>query len=112
MATRSTPRAKPRTKASRPAKPGRDVEHRLRALARDRTRIGLALTAAVFVVYFGFIGAVAYARPLLGALVVPGLSVGILLGALVIVASWLLTWVYVRWANTRYDPALRALKEG
>jgi uncharacterized membrane protein (DUF485 family) len=41
--------------------------------------------------------------------VVPGLSLGILLGALVIVASWILTWVYVRWANTVYDPQVRAL---
>ena len=88
-----------------------DHEQRLRALARERTRVGLSLTAAVFVISFGFIGAVAYARESLGALVVPGLSVGILAGALVIVASWLLTWVYVRWANDRYDPALRALRE-
>lgn len=89
----------------------RDAERRLRALARERTRIGLVLTALVFAVYFGFIGAVAYARPQLGALVVPGLSVGILAGALVIVAAWILTWVYVHWANTRYDPALHALRE-
>ena len=41
--------------------------------------------------------------------VVPGLTLGILLGALVIVASWILTWVYVRWAATHYDPAIRAL---
>jgi uncharacterized membrane protein (DUF485 family) len=89
----------------------REGEERLRALALERTRVGLVLTAAVFAVYFGFIAAVAYARPLLGTLVAPGLSVGILVGALVIVASWLLTWAYVHWANTRYDPALRALKE-
>jgi uncharacterized membrane protein (DUF485 family) len=36
--------------------------------------------------------------------------VGILLGALVIVVSWLLTWVYVRWANTHYDRAVEKLK--
>ena len=87
-----------------------DDERRLRAIAAERTRVAFTLTAAVVVVYFGFIGAVAFARPLLGRLVVPGLSVGIALGAFVIVASWLLTWVYVRWANTRYDPALRALR--
>jgi hypothetical protein len=29
------------------------------------------------------------------------------LGACVIACSWLLTWIYVRWANTRYDAALR-----
>lgn len=82
----------------------------LRTLVRARTRIAFALTLAVFLVYFGFIAAVAYARGALGTLVAPGLSLGILLGALVIVAAWLLTWVYVRWANTVYDPALEALR--
>jgi uncharacterized membrane protein (DUF485 family) len=86
-------------------------DERLRALARARTRIAFALTAAVVVVYFGFIGAVAFARPMLARLVAPGLSLGILFGALVIVAAWLLTLVYVRWANTRYDPALHALRD-
>jgi uncharacterized membrane protein (DUF485 family) len=59
--------------------------------------------------YFGFIALVAFGRPLLAVQLIPGLSVGILLGALVIVLSWLLTWVYVRWANNVYDPAVRAL---
>jgi uncharacterized membrane protein (DUF485 family) len=42
---------------------------------------------------------------------VPGLSLGILLGALVIVAAWVLIWIYVRWANTHYDAAVDALRE-
>jgi uncharacterized membrane protein (DUF485 family) len=87
------------------------AEARLRALARARNRVALWLTAAVVALYFGFIGAVAFARPLLGRMLAPGLSLGIALGAAVIVAAWLLTWVYVRWANRRYDPALRALRE-
>ena len=87
------------------------AEARLHALARARNRIGLGLTAAVVAVYFGFIGAVAFARPVLGWMLAPGLSLGIALGAAVIVAAWLLTWVYVRWANRHYDPALRALRE-
>jgi uncharacterized membrane protein (DUF485 family) len=60
-------------------------------------------------IYFGFIALVAFGRSILAVQLVPGLSVGILLGALVIVASWLLTWVYIRWANTHYDPQLAAL---
>ena len=84
---------------------------RLRELARARTRVALLLTGAVVLLYFSFIGAVAFARPALAWLVAPGLSLGIVLGAAVIVASWLLTWVYVRWANAHYDPALRALRE-
>ena len=60
--------------------------------------------------YFGFILLVAYNKPLLGRIVVPGLSLGILLGALVIVAAWVLIWIYVRWANTHYDAAIDALR--
>ncbi|MBM4269903.1 MAG: DUF485 domain-containing protein [Deltaproteobacteria bacterium] len=85
-------------------------EGRLHALARERARVAWTLTAAVVLVYFGFIASVAFARGALGALVAPGLSVGILAGALVIVVSWLLTWVYVGWANRRYDPVLRSLQ--
>jgi uncharacterized membrane protein (DUF485 family) len=45
----------------------------------------------------------------MGSLVVPGLSLGILLGALVIVAAWVLIYVYVRWANTKYDEKIAQL---
>ena len=61
--------------------------------------------------YFGFIALIAYNRPLLAHRVAPGLTLGILLGALVIAASWLLTYVYVRWANDHYDVELRALSQ-
>ncbi len=72
----------------------------------------MVLTGAMVVLYFGFIALVAYGRPILARQVTPGLTVGILLGALVIVVSWMLTWVYVRWANTVYDPQVRALNSG
>jgi len=83
----------------------------LRALAGARTRIAFALTTATALVYFGFILLVAFGKPLLATLVAPGLTLGILLGALVIVVSWLLTWTYVEWANRRYDPELRRLRQ-
>ena len=85
-------------------------ERRIQALARRRTRLATSLTATMMVVYFGFILLIAFNKPLMGRLLGKGLSVGILAGALVIVASWLLTWVYVRWANTHYDPELADLK--
>lgn len=71
--------------------------------------MALSLTGAMILLYFGFILLVAFGRPILATQVIPGLSLGILLGALVIVVSWILTWVYVRWANTYYDPQVRAL---
>jgi uncharacterized membrane protein (DUF485 family) len=81
-------------------------------LARRRWRIAIVLTLAMVAVYFGFILLVAFDKPLLGRLVSPGLSLGVLLGALVIVVSWIMTWIYVRWANTHYDRALHDLRAG
>jgi uncharacterized membrane protein (DUF485 family) len=85
---------------------------RIRALAARRWRIAIALTVAMVINYFGFIALIAFEKPLMGSLLTRGLSLGILLGALVIVVSWLLTWLYVHWANTRYDEALHRAREG
>ena len=87
-----------------------DYLEELKALDRARWRVAIWLTVAMMAVYFGFILLVAYEKPLLTSLVIPGLSVGILLGALVIVAAWLFIWVYVRWANEHYDARIKALK--
>jgi uncharacterized membrane protein (DUF485 family) len=87
-----------------------DHEARLQVLARRRWNVAITLTIAMIVIYFGFILLIAYNKPLLATPVTPGLSLGILLGALVIVASWLLTWIYVRWANVHYDRELNDIR--
>jgi uncharacterized membrane protein (DUF485 family) len=79
---------------------------KLELLARRRWRLAAGLTATMLVVYFGFILLVAFDKPLMGSPVADGLSVGMLLGALVIGVAWLLTGVYVAWANRRYDVEL------
>jgi uncharacterized membrane protein (DUF485 family) len=61
-------------------------------------------------IYFGFILLIAFDKPLLGSLVLPGLSLGILLGALVIVSAWVLIFIYVRWANNKYDQQIALLR--
>lgn len=75
----------------------------LEALARARWRVAAGLSAAMVVLYFGFLGLVAWGRGILARPILPGLTLGIALGAFVIVASWLLTWVYVRWCGRHYD---------
>jgi uncharacterized membrane protein (DUF485 family) len=84
--------------------------HTLEAVSAARWRVALSLTVAMMAVYFGFILLVAFNKPLLGRALAPGLSLGMLLGVLVIVAAWMLTWVYVRWANTHYDSRLGGLR--
>jgi uncharacterized membrane protein (DUF485 family) len=83
----------------------------LRLLAAARWRIAIALTLAMMAIYFGFILLVAYNKPLLTRLLAPGLSVGMLLGALVIVSAWVLMFVYVAWANRHHDAAVHAIRE-
>jgi len=84
-------------------------ERNFRALTQRHGTFAAVLTALMIVLYFGFVLLIAYNKPLMSRLITRGLSVGILLGALVIVCSWLLTWVYVRWANTHYDSAVDKL---
>jgi uncharacterized membrane protein (DUF485 family) len=80
------------------------------ALGAARWRVAIALTSAMMLFYFGFILLVAFNKPLLGRELTSGLSLGILLGALVIVASWVLIWIYTRWANTHYDSEVARLQ--
>lgn len=82
----------------------------LEQVTAARWRVAISLTVAMMVAYFGFILLVAFNKPLLATPVTRGLSLGMLLGVLVIVVAWGLTWVYVRWANTRYDASLDGLK--
>lgn len=82
----------------------------LKALADQRWRLAMWLTGAMMFIYFGFILLIAYNKPLLGSLVIPGLSLGILLGALVIVSAWVLIYIYVRWANNTYDRKVSQLQ--
>ena len=78
---------------------------KFRQLAQSRSRLAWSLSAAVLGTYFLFMATVAFApqwlhRPLgEGSL----LTVGMPVGAAIIVFSWLLTGWYVRCANTRFD---------
>jgi uncharacterized membrane protein (DUF485 family) len=75
----------------------------LTALSRRRWQIAVALSIAIVAIYFGFVLLIAFDKTLVAHILVPGLSVGILMGAFVIVASWVATWAYVRWANAHFD---------
>jgi uncharacterized membrane protein (DUF485 family) len=79
-------------------------------LSRQRWRIATSLSAVMIVAYFGFVLLIAFDKPLVGTIIAPGLSLGVLLGALVIVAAWIVTWIYVRWANGHMDRRVSELR--
>jgi uncharacterized membrane protein (DUF485 family) len=88
-----------------------DEREALDRLAARRLRVALVLTMAMLAVYFTFILLIAFDKSLLGEMITDGLSLGILLGVIVVLATWVLTWIYVAWANRRYEPAARELRE-
>lgn len=80
-----------------------DPHLHLSRVAAARWRLAILLTAIMTVSYVGFILLIAFNKPLLGTVLMPGMSVGILLGVMLILLAWTLIAIYVRWANTHYD---------
>lgn len=80
----------------------------LTRVAAARWRLALLLTATMTATYVGFILLIAFNKPLLGTILMPGLSLGILLGVLMIITAWALIVIYVRWTNTHYDHRVAA----
>jgi uncharacterized membrane protein (DUF485 family) len=79
-------------------------------VAAARWRLALLLTTIMTLTYVGFILLIAFDKPLLGTVLLPGLSLGILLGVLLIVTAWALILIYVRWTNTHYDSTVAAVR--
>lgn len=87
-----------------------DRQEALAKMSSERWRIAFILSAAMLVIYIAFVLLIAFDKPLMGTLLARGLSVGILLGAIVILAAWCLTLIYVRWANRVYDGKIAKLR--
>lgn len=81
-------------------------------LERKRNKLGWTLSVITLVIYFGFILLVAFspatlATPLGGMTTTLGLP----LGAGIILASIVMTGIYVRRANSEFDSLVRKIKE-
>ena len=80
-------------------------------LVMRRWRISLVLTAALFILYYGYILLIALNKPLVSTRLGGATPIGIPLGAAVIVGSWALTAVYIAWANRVYDREASRLRD-
>lgn len=76
-----------------------------------RWTISIVLTLVLFVTYYGFILLVAADKPLMARRVGEVTTLGIPLGIGVILVSWVLTAIYVVWANRSHDVEVRRLKD-
>ncbi|MCX4196993.1 DUF485 domain-containing protein [Methylobacterium organophilum] len=89
--------------------PVSEYDRRIIDLSKRRARVATGLSILMILMYFTFMGMFAFAKPTLGTILIPGLSLCILLGAGVIVGSFALCLVYVVWANCYYDSAVRRI---
>jgi uncharacterized membrane protein (DUF485 family) len=81
-------------------------------LVRKRSALAWKLSAAMLLIYFGFILLVGYAPKFLGMPIAGGvITVGIPVGLAVILSAFALTGFYVHRANTEYDPLIREIVE-
>ena len=81
-------------------------------LVHKRARLAWTLSAAMLVIYFGFIAIIAFAPKVLGTPIGNGVTtVGIPVGLFVIASAFVLTGIYVRRANSEFDPITRQIME-
>jgi uncharacterized membrane protein (DUF485 family) len=81
-----------------------------RGLVARRWRVSMILCGLLFVLYYGYIILIATNPHLLSRRVGASTTVGILMAAAVIAGAWVLTAVYVIWANRHYDPEVARLR--
>lgn len=81
-------------------------------LVSERNRVMVTLTIVELVVYFGFILLVAFNKEFLATKLGEGVvTIGIPIGIGVIVASFILTGIYVYIANKSYDELSEKIKK-
>ena len=82
-------------------------------LKRKRSSFGWWLTLAMMVVYYGFILLVAFNKEFLSQRLGDGvMTMGIPIGFGVIVFTIVITWVYVRRANSEFDSLTEQVVKG
>lgn len=69
------------------------------------------LTLLVFITYYGFIIMVGVSKATLARKIGAATTLGIPLAVLVIVISFILTLIYVTWANNKYDRIVSSINE-
>ncbi|SKB32027.1 DUF485 domain-containing protein [Daejeonella lutea] len=80
-------------------------------LVKNRWSISLTFTFLMLFVYIGFLMVVAYQKETLKMPIGDSLNLAIIVGLGIIIFSWLITGVYVYWANNYYDAAVKEIKK-
>lgn len=82
-------------------------------LSRQKFIVSTILTILELVLYFGFIGLIAFNKPFLAQKLSEGVAttIGIPIAVGTIIGSWVLTGIYIYWANNKYDVLVNKVKD-
>ncbi len=78
-------------------------------LVSERRSLGWTLAIITLIMYYGYIAIVAFAPSIIAAPLFGSITVGVVLGIAIILASILLTGIYVMRANAEYDELTNAI---
>jgi len=81
-----------------------------KSLVQRRWKVSATLLVLLFVMYYGYILLIPYAPELMKARIGEVTTAAIPFGVGVIVIAFVLTAIYVGWANQSYDPEVQRLK--
>ena len=80
-------------------------------LVKTRWNISLTLTFIMLFVYVGFLLIIAYDKNFLKMPLGESINLAIVVGLGIIIFTWLITGVYVYWANNYYDASVAEIKK-
>lgn len=81
-----------------------------KAFVKKRWTFSIIMSMVILAAYFGFILIVAFNKELFAVKIAPSLSWGIVCGLGLIILAWVMTGIYVNWANNVYDKDVEMLK--
>lgn len=82
-----------------------------RLLSSQKNTVSIILTILELVLYFGFIALIAFNKPFLSQKLSGAITIGIPIAVGTIIFSWVLTGIYIHWANSKYDVLVRKVRE-
>jgi uncharacterized membrane protein (DUF485 family) len=82
-----------------------------KSLVSRRWQVSLFMTCTMLIIYIGFLLVVAFDKELLAMKLGQYYTLAIPVGLGIILVAWVLTGLYVFWANNHYDKAVEALRQ-
>jgi uncharacterized membrane protein (DUF485 family) len=80
-------------------------------LSGQKNTVSLVLAMLELILYFGFVALIAFNKSFLSAKLSGAITVGIPIAVGTILLSWVLTGVYILWANNKYDVLVKKVRD-